>query len=193
MLGDVYLATALAIFLAIFGWSETIFNLSQKTKEKEADFISKTNLTPQKYRDLRRLIANSKKIDPGVYVKELMKILKDTKLVVGQKLVFNKIEENEKKIKEYKKHIITKKRFFIILFAFLFLAGTIILILESGDYKNLTIVINQISISYITLVMLFQLILFIMILFGFWIYKKINACETYIQNNLNELILSGGK
>lgn len=192
MLGDVYLATALAIFLAIFGWSESIFGMSQKTKEKEADFITKTNLTPQKYRNLRRLVANYNKIDAGIYLKELMKILKNTNLVVGQKQIFDKIGENEKKIKEWKGYIKTKKIFFTWLFIFLFLAGTTILILEIGNYTNLTVIIDNISIPlYVSLSIIFQLILFIMILFGFSIYKKIDSCESYVQNKLNEMLEEG--
>lgn len=192
MLGDVYLATALAIFLAIFGWSENIFGLSRETKEKEADFLNKTGLSREKYNELRKLISKADILDPGDYLKKVMILLNGTKLMKGGKKIFDKINQNEKKLIEWEEYNKIKKIFFVVLFIFLFTAGTIILIIENGKISNILNVNFNGFFTYSNLVAIFQIILFTIIVFGFFLYKKLSDCETYVQNKLNEMIEERG-
>ncbi len=177
MLSDVYLAAALAIFLAVFGWSESIFGLSQRTKEKEAEFLAKTGLSKEKYSELRSLVSRSKNADAGKYVKEVMTILKGTNLITGAKIVFDKINQNEKKLAEWEHHNKTKKTFFTILFVFLFIVGTILLVVESSPSFNENVQITFVNMSlYNLLVVLFQSALFCVLVYGSFIYKRVSEC-----------------
>ena len=67
MLADIYIGSALAIFLVVLGWSETIFGLSQRTKEKEAEFIRRAGLTLGDYLELKRLASTHQGLDQGNY------------------------------------------------------------------------------------------------------------------------------
>lgn len=181
MLGDIYLGAALAIFLAIFGWSESIFGLSQKTKENEAVFIRKSGLTLSKYIELRKLISHSNNTGQAEYTKRLVNILKGTKIGAGDKGIFDKLRENNIILSSWENFNKVKKLIIGILFIYLFISGTIILLFENGLNPFLTSLNNWIIIL--------QIILFIIICFGVFIYSKISKFETEIQNNLNDLML----
>ncbi len=190
MLGDVYLLSALAIFFAIYGWSESIFGLSKETKRKISHFLSKTRLTQEKYNKLKDLVSKAKEMDPGRYLKELMTILKGTTLSKGGKEVFDKLKKNEEELNELSGLDSLKQKLFLSLFIFLFVMGTFISIVENSNLLQLQLNIFGISISfYIFLIILFQILLFAITLWGFVIFDKTKKHESLIQNNLNDLIM----
>lgn len=193
MLGEVYLAGALAIFFAVFGWSESIFGLSAKTKEKEAEFLKRTKLTEIKYKRLKNIISKSKELDSGTFLKDIMAILKGTRLFKGGKRVFDTLRENDKSLENLKRLNSYKYSCFVVLFLFLFVAGTTMLIFENSSYTLMRITIGSLGMISldILLTLSLQLILLIIIIIGFVIYLKIKDTEKKIQNNLNSLIKMG--
>lgn len=191
MLGEIYVASALAIFLAVFGWSDVLFGLSTKTKEKEIEFLKRTKLTEIKYKKLKELVASSEEIDPGKFLKEVMIILKGTKLFKGGKKVFDKLRENDKNLEKLRKYNSHKYALFITLFLFLFIGGTVMLIFENS-WQTIEIMIKLWEISlHSLLIFILQAVLFIMMIIGFNIYLQIREIERNIQDNLNSLIKMG--
>ncbi len=182
MLGDIYLGTALAIFLAIFGWSESIFGLSQRTKEKEADFIRKSKLTFEKYLELKKLISATQKLGQAEYTKKLASILKGTHIGAGDKGTFDKLRENSLTLTQWDKQNKNKKTVLSGLFIYLFIAGTVMLLFENN-------VTPFFEMSLESWMIIFQSILFIIIIVGALIFNKIRKFEIEIQSNLNYLIL----
>ncbi|MFH1506002.1 MAG: hypothetical protein ABIE94_03340 [archaeon] len=180
MLGEIYIATALAIFLAIFGWSERLFGLSSKHKNAIVSFCEKTKLTYKKYNELMILISKNKTLKPGRYMIQLVNILKGTLIKKEDKDIMNKFKDNSdflKKLNESNNH---KKTFFIILFSFLFIGGTALIFIES---KNT---------CYFESVITAQIILLILIGIGTYIYKGIMDTESKIQNNLLSIVTAIG-
>ncbi|MEK6927724.1 MAG: hypothetical protein AABX11_04795 [Nanoarchaeota archaeon] len=189
MLADIYLGTALAIFLAIFGWSETIFGLSQRTKEKEAEFMRRAELTPSKYLELRKLVSTNNVTNQGEYTKSLMRILKDTKIKSGDSNILNKLGQNEQLfLPKLENYSFFKKLIACLLFLYLYTAGTIMLIMENSSVTN-----NLVSLNPEIIVL--QSVLLIFVIAGGFVYIKTNKYERNIQLNLNSLIIqiNGGK
>ena len=172
MLGEIYVASALAIFLAIFGWSERMFGLSSKHVRMILSFCEKTKLTYQNYIDLMNLIKKEKKMNPGKYLKEIVKILSGSNIKQGDKTIMNKLKENSELLKELDNSNKHKKIYFIVLFIYLFIGGTSLIYSETYyPYLFLPIIIVQI-------------ILILIIGIGVKIYNNIIDKETKIHNNL---------
>ena len=191
MLGEIYLAGALAIFFALSGWSESIFGLSTKTKEKELEFLKRTKLTEEKYKKLKNLIAKSKEVDSGKFLKEIISLLRGTRLFKGGKKIFDRLRENDKNLKKLRKYNSHKYVLFIALFLFLFIGGTVMIIFENSIYA-INIIIKSLGISLHNLLIVgLQVVLFVIIMIGFIICSKIKITEKTIQDNLNNLIKMG--
>jgi len=179
MIGEVYLATALAIFIAVFGWSDKIFGLSKETKEKESNFIQGSGLTLNNYRELRRVLKN-KDVDSIAKTKKIVSLLKRSKIRVGDKKIFDKLKENENIFSDLSRINRRKKSFFISLFIYLFFAGSYFLLFEFIYY---------LSTLHLYSIIAAQVILLIMISYGGSVYIRINNGEAKIQRNLISLIL----
>jgi hypothetical protein len=175
MLGEIYIATALAIFLAIFGWSERIFGLSNKHIQSTLSFCEKANLKYKDYVELMHLISQDKTLHPGIFQKKLINILKKSNIKPEDKSIMKSLTENSKSLKELDKRNIYKKYFFIVLFLFLFIGGSILLYLES------------IKVYILESMIITQVILFIIVIIGTKIYSNIIKIEGRIQHNLNSL------
>jgi len=179
MIGDVYLATALAIFIAIFGWSDKIFGLSKETKEKEANFIQKAGLTLNSYTDLKNVIS-SKNLDSVEKTKKIVSLIKNTKIKQGDKKIFDKLGDNNQVFLKLNHWTEYKKAFFIIIFLYLFLIGSTLMVIET---------LENLPELYSNSIIWFQSILLGLIILGTLIYFKINKFEEILQKNLNDLIL----
>jgi len=179
MIGDIYLATALAIFIAIFGWSDKIFGLSKEIKEKESNFIHKSGLTLASYTDLKNVI-RSKDLDSIEKTKKIVSLIKKTKIKQGDKKIFDKLEDNNQIFSKLDYWTKYKKAFFIILFLYLFLTGSILMLIET---------LENLPELYSNSIIWFQSILFVLTILGALVYSKINKFEGNLQKNLNDLIL----
>lgn len=181
MLGDIYLGTALAIFLAIFGWSESILGLSQRTKEKEAEFIKKSKISLTKYIELRKLISNPSNLMGAEYTKKVINILRGTNIGADDREIFDKLRENNHSIAAWESKNKIKKMIISLLFVYLFFFGTLMLLFENN--------IEPFLFTLDSWIIILQVILFSIIVWGVFIYRTIAKFESEIQNNLNFLIL----
>jgi len=172
MLGEIYIASGLAIFLAIFGWSEKIFGLSSKHLEIVLGFCEKTKLSYNNYIALMNLIKKEKSINPGRYAKKLLEILKKSNIQIGDKEIMKILKENRRLLRQFENLNSRKKTFFIVLFLFLFLGGSFLLYSEITSPKSF----EPIFIA--------QTLLFILIIWGAKIYHNINTKESAIHKNL---------
>lgn len=182
MLGDIYIASALAIFLAILGWSESIFGLSQRTKEKEAEFIRRAGLTLADYLELKKLTSTYHGLDQGGYTKTLMKIIKNTNIKSGDKNIIERLRNNGSLISSLEKYNFAKKIVVVSLFFYLYISGTVMLLFENALSSDKIVSLNE-------PVIILQSILFIFTLVGGFIYIKTGSYEKIIQQNLNSLII----
>ncbi len=189
MLGEVYIASALAIFFAIFGWSNVLFGLSKSIKEKEAEFIRQSGLGYSKYVKLRDLLNNSPKIS-SEFTQKLMKIVRNTKLNKDSSEIIKIIEKNEELLKETIPILIMKKIFFLVTTLFLFVAGTFLVYFENilQGQTHFTIIGIYLT-EYICYILVFQLILILLLIFGSVVYYISNKKNSKIQEGLEELIL----
>ncbi len=175
MLGEIYIAAALAIFLAVFGWSEKIFGLSSKHIQSILSFCGKAELKYKEYLELMNLISQDKTLHPGIFQKKLINILSKSNIKPEDKPIMDILKKNSKSLKELNKQNEHKRNFFIVLFLFLFIGGSVIFY---SEYLQ-TYFLESMTIS--------QLILLIIIGIGTKIYSNINKIESKIQNNLNSL------
>ena len=175
MIGEIYVATALAIFLALFGWSDKIFGLSNKNTQSILTFCAKAKLEYKSYLELMSLISKDKKLHPGTFQKKLVGILSKSNIELEDKPIMKILEENGLLIKSLDSQNKYKKSFFVILFIFLFVGGTILFYFE---YSQLY-VLQSVVIS--------QAILLILIFVGALIYSTVTRTEEKIQKNLNSL------
>jgi hypothetical protein len=180
MLGEIYIATALAIFLAIFGWSEKLFGLSNKHIQSILSFCEKANLRYKNYLELMRLISQDKTIHAGIFQKRLINILSKSNIKPEDKPIMRILKDNSKSLGELNNKNKYKKNFFVVLFLFLFIGGSILFYLESEK----AYVLESMIIT--------QSILLIIIAFGTKIYSNIINIESKIQNNLNSLTTQMG-
>ncbi|MBW2972771.1 hypothetical protein KY346_00080 [Candidatus Woesearchaeota archaeon] len=172
MLGEIYIASALAIFLAIFGWSEKIFGLSSKHIQSILAFCEKAKMSYKNYLELMRLISSDKTAHPGKFQKKLISLLKGSAIKGKDKSIMKKLKENSVNLGKLEKQNRNKKIYFIVLFLFLFIAGSALVLLENfGLYQLESFIISQ-------------AVLFIIILFGVSIYTDITNAESKIQANL---------
>lgn len=185
MLGEIYIASALAIFLAIFGWSERLFGLSNKNVQTVVSFCDKTKLTHQKYLELVDLIKKEKTLRPGEYMKSIIKILRGSNIKKEDKPVINKLKENGELFRRLEKFIKYKKVYFILLFVYLFIGGTILTYFETVYVTPLVSIIDYKKLFEPFFVA--QSLLFFIIGIGMIIYSKLNAIETEIHNNLMDV------
>ncbi len=182
MLADIYIGSALAIFLAVLGWSETIFGLSQRTKEKEAEFIRRAGLTLANYVELRKLVLSTYVSDQGEYTKSLMRILRNSNIKSGDKQIIDNLKNNGSLLSNLEKWILAKKIVALLLFLYLYVAGTYMLIMENSLLPNQITSLNQTTI-------IFQIILLLFVGVSLFIYVKTSGYEKNIQLNLNSLII----
>ena len=118
------------------------------------------------------LISQDKTTHPGLFQKKLIEILRNSSIKKEDKKIMALLRRNSEFLKELEKHNKYKKTYFVILFLFLFIVGSILFYLENIK----TFVTESVIIS--------QVILFILILVGTNIYVKIIEKENKIQTNL---------
>ncbi len=189
MIGEVYIASALAIFFAIFGWSNVLFGLSKSIKEKEAEFIRQSNLGYSKYIKLRDLLNNPPKVS-SKFTQELMKIVRKTKLNKDGSEIIKIIKKNEELLKETILILRIKKIFFLTTTLFLFVAGTFLVYFENILQGQTYFTILGIYLTeYVCYILVFQLVLILLLIFGSVIYYVSNKKNSKIQEGLEELIL----
>jgi hypothetical protein len=175
MIGEIYIASALAIFLAVFGWSEKIFGLSTKHVRLVNSFCEKTGLSYSKYLELMEFIQKKKMPNPGRYMKQLLGILKGSNIQSGDKGIMARLEANSKLLKELDGLNKNKRVYFVALFLYLFIGGSALIYL--GMYHPQLFEPNLFA----------QIILFLIIIQGVEIYYALASKETKIHNNLMDL------
>ena len=175
MIGELYLGSALAIFLAIFGFSEQLFGLSSKNVQLILDFCKKTNLSYNKYTKLIELINKSNMINTGEYTKEMVKLLKDSKIETKDKTITDKLKDNAELINSLNSINFIKKVYFFFLFLFMFFYGSIFIYYE----------IKLVDIT--SLFVYGQVILLEIIFICMGVYFISTKKEKLIHNNLMEI------
>jgi hypothetical protein len=176
MLSEIYLGSALAMFLAVFGWSEKIFGLSNKHILFILSFCEKSKISYRKYTDLMKLIAEKKVKNPGRYQKKLVSLLRGSSIQSGDKNILNLLRNNGLCLKKLESQITIKKYYFLFLFLFLFMGGTLLFYLEK---------LNQFNQANMLIA---QVILLFIIIIGILMYNKTSMLENTIESNLNEII-----
>lgn len=176
MLSEIYITSSIALFIAIFGWSENIFGFSEKTTAKENMFCNKTQISIDKYKKLIALLSKEDKMDSGLFTKQLVPLLKGSKIVTTDHIVASNLKDNYRLMKLWRENNKIKKIFLGILFMFLFIVGTIMTILEISGLPNKIIWLSQLD-------------LFIFIIIGYFIYSAIHKIENKIQKNLTTITL----
>ena len=115
------------------------------------------------------LVKNQKKMDTGELTKKLVPIVRGSSLKVGDKKIMKLLKENGKNLSNFEHFANFKKMYFTGLFLYLFIVGTLLLFFEQvKEYSIYSIIISQI-------------ILFIILVIGTSLYKKMNEIEERIH------------
>jgi hypothetical protein len=178
MIGETYIASAIGLFIAVFGWGDKLFGMSRNIIETEINYCKRISLKYSSYKKLLNIL-NEKTIDSGRYTKEIIKIIKNSKLKIGSTKAFNKLKKNYDLIEEWKIINDYKKPFFGFLFLFLFISGTFFLIAEQSSFENISV-----------LIIIFQSILLTLVLVGYFcIQRKLINIEENFGKNMNALYM----
>ncbi|MBU4348070.1 hypothetical protein KJ671_01005 [Patescibacteria group bacterium] len=170
MVGEIYITSAMGLFIAAFGWSDKLFGFSRRIIQAELSFCGRISMKYSNYKKLLKVL-HTKYKNPGIYTKDIISLIRGTKLKPGSTEAFKKLKENYLVLKDWKSINEKKKVFFGFLFIFLFVFGTLILIIKN-DPK---------------IIILSQICLLLFIIIGLCIQKKLLNIEHKFENNINAL------
>jgi hypothetical protein len=172
MLGEVYITSAIGLFIAAFGWSDKIFGFSRRIIQAELSFCERISMKYSNYQKLLKTL-HTKYENPGEYTQDIIGLVKGTKLKSGSTEAFKKLKNNYLILGKWKPLNHKKKLFFGSLVLSFFILGTLLILIQNSF---LVVLFSQ----------LFILLLFIL---GYYLQKSLNQLENKFENNMNALFM----
>jgi len=172
MLGEIYITSAIGLFIAAFGWSDKIFGFSRRIMQAELSFCERISM---KYSDYKKLLKtlHTRYENPGEYTRDIVRLVKGTKLKSGSTEAFRKLKSNYLILEEWKPINHQKKLFFGSLFILFFVLGTFLIVIENS--------------SLITV--LSQSVILLLLFIGYNIQGNLLKLESKFENNMNALFM----